>query len=88
MNQRDEIIKAHQEIMMNLSVDQLKQVFDDNNLQQDYEKIVFAMPKKAEMDTLRVNLATNLVNWVEYDHLTEEQITTATEYLLSIAEGK
>jgi hypothetical protein len=42
------------------------------------------MPKKTEMETFRITLATNLINWVEYDHLSTEDITTATEYLLSI----
>jgi hypothetical protein len=88
MNNRDEIIKAHKELIKSMSVEQLKEVFDDNDLQEDYEKILFAMPKKAEMETFRVNLATNLINWVEYDHLSTEDITTATEYLLSIVEGK
>jgi hypothetical protein len=88
MKQRDEIIKAHKELLMNMSIEQLRQVFEDNDLNEDYEKILLGMPKKSEIETFRVNLATNLVNWVEYDHLSEEDITTATEYLLTIVEGK
>ena len=84
MNNREEIIKLHKELIMSMSIEQLKEVFDDNDLQEDYEKIIFAMPKKAEMETFRVTLATNLINWVEYDHLSTDDITSATEYLLSI----
>ena len=88
MNNREEIIKLHKELIMSMSVEQLKEVFNDNDLQEDYEKILFAMPVKAEMETLRVSLATNLTNWVEYDHLSTEDITSACEYLLSILESE
>jgi len=84
MNDRDEIIKAHKELIMSMNIDQLKEVFKDNDITEDFEKILFAMPKNTEMETFRITLATNLINWVEYDHLSTEDITSATEYLLTI----
>jgi len=88
MSTRDEIIKAHKEIIMSMSVDQLKEVFEDNDMNEDFEKILFSMPKKAEMETFRVNLAANLINWIEYEHLSESDLVDATEYLLNIVESK
>ena len=88
MNKRKELVDAHKEIIMNLSVDELREVFSDNDMLDDFETIVLSMPKKTEMDTLRINLGANLTSWIDYDSLSEGELLDQLEYLLNIVNEK
>jgi hypothetical protein len=80
---RDQIIKEHKQAIKSLNLDELKELFDDSDLTQDYERVVMAMPRKATLEQLREALALNLIEWVEYNHLSNEDLISATEYVVS-----
>lgn len=81
MNNKVELINAYQEIIKNLSVDELKGFYQDNELENDYERVLMPMPKKAEMETFRVALVTSILNWVGFDALTEEELQDLIQYM-------
>lgn len=81
MNNRQELINAYQEIIKSLTVEELKNFYEENELGDDYERILMSMPKKAEMETFRVSLTTSILNWIEFDALTEEDLQDLIQYL-------
>ena len=81
MNNKVELINAYQEIIKNLSVDELKDFYQENELESDYERVLMSMPKKAEMETFRVALVTSILNWVEFDALTQEELQDLIQYI-------
>ena len=81
MNNKVELINAYQEIIKNLSVDELKYFYQENELENDYERVLMSMPKKAEMETFRVALVTSILNWVEFDALTQEELQDLIQYI-------
>ena len=81
MNNKEQLIDAYKEIIKNLSVEELKDFYDDVDQLQVYEEILLSMPKKALMETFRVALFTSLLNWIEFDALHEEELQDLIQYM-------
>jgi hypothetical protein len=58
------------------------------DLKDDFDRVVLAMPKLATLEQLRENLANNLIDWVEYETLTEEQLEISIQQVKSFKEEK
>jgi len=87
MNKK-ELINEHKELVKSLNLNQVMTLFHDNDLKDDFEKILFNMPKLASLEQLRETLVLNLIDWINYDELNEEQLNVAINQVKSYKENK
>ena len=87
MNNKQELINAHEEIIKNMSVQELINYCKENEIDELYERVLFSMPKKAEMDSFRVALIVAILGAVNFNDLTEEELQELLQYMTTKKEN-
>jgi hypothetical protein len=87
MNNKQELIKAHEEIIKNMSVQELVNYCKENEIGELYERVLFSMPKKAEMESFRVALIVAILGSIDFNDLTEEQLQELLQYMTTKKEN-
>lgn len=86
MNKK-ELIKEYQELLKSMTFEQVEQLCKDTSLEDLYEKTIMSMPKKAEIETLRVALISNIIVSSDFDALDENDLTDLIKYLTEVKKG-
>lgn len=84
---RDQLIKEYQELLKSMTFEQVEQLCKDTSLEDLYEKTIMSMPKKAEIETLRVALISNIIVSSDFDALDENDLTDLIKYLTEVKKG-
>lgn len=87
MNNKQDLIKAHQEVIKNMTVQELVTYCKENEIGEIYERVLFSMPKKAEMDSFRVALIVAILGSIDFNDLTEEQLQELLQYMTTKKEN-
>jgi hypothetical protein len=84
VNNREELIEAHNEVMKSLTLKEVMTFYNENGLKDEFENILFSMPKKSEVEELRKALIGYLINQMSTFHtkFTEAELVDSLDLLL------
>ena len=84
MSYREELIEAHNEVMKSLTLKEVMTFYNDNGLKDEFESILFSMPKNSEIEELRKLLIAYLINQMSTFNwkFTEAELADSLDTLL------
>lgn len=83
----EKLIKEYQEILKSMTFEEIERLCKDTSLEDLYETTILSMPKKAEIETLRVALISNIINSTDFEALDELDLNELIMYLEEVKKG-